>query len=54
MRAHTRPKGDKGSRLQRLPMEHGVRTISGETIRGLLVNIEDIRLHEDPVHMGPA
>ncbi len=27
---------------------------AGEAIRGLLVEMEDVRLHEDPVHRGPA
>ncbi len=28
--------------------------IAGETVRGLLVDMVDIKLHEDPVHRGPA
>ena len=28
--------------------------LAGETVRGLLVDMVDIKLHEDPVHRGPA
>ncbi len=28
--------------------------LSGQTVRGLLVDMVDIKLHEDPVHRGPA
>jgi elongation factor 2 len=28
--------------------------LAGESVRGLLVDMIDIRLHEDPVHRGPA
>ena len=28
--------------------------LAGEIVRGLLVDMVDIRLHEDPVHRGPA
>jgi elongation factor 2 len=28
--------------------------LAGESVRGLLVNMTDVRLHEDPVHRGPA
>jgi elongation factor 2 len=28
--------------------------LSGESVRGLLVDMVDIKLHEDPVHRGPA
>jgi len=28
--------------------------LSGEAVRGVLVNMVDIKLHEDPVHRGPA
>jgi len=28
--------------------------IAGETVRGLMVDMVDIKLHEDPVHRGPA
>jgi elongation factor 2 len=28
--------------------------LSGEAVRGVLVDMVDIRLHEDPVHRGPA
>jgi len=27
---------------------------AGEAVRGVLINMEDIQLHEDPVHRGPA
>jgi elongation factor 2 len=33
-------------------MESG--PFAGESIRGLLVDMDDVRLHEDPVHRGPA
>jgi elongation factor 2 len=28
--------------------------LAGETVRGLLVDMVDVKLHEDPVHRGPA
>ncbi|MBN2335313.1 elongation factor EF-2 [Candidatus Bathyarchaeota archaeon] len=28
--------------------------LAGETVRGILVDMVDIKLHEDPVHRGPA
>ncbi|MFC1802971.1 elongation factor EF-2 [Thermoproteota archaeon] len=28
--------------------------VAGETVRGLLIDMVDIKLHEDPVHRGPA
>jgi elongation factor 2 len=32
----------------------GMGPLAGESVRGLLINLVDIKLHEDPVHRGPA